>query len=66
MLPRESLIFPLVPVIAIGGGTLQKISSYIFIITPASVDVSGDIQEILDGAFEVPSVHAFRILRRNE
>ena len=65
MLPRESLIFPLVPVIAIGGG-LQKISGYIFIITPASVDVSGDIQEILGGAFDVPSVHAFRILRRNE
>ena len=42
---------------AIGGG-LQKISSYIFIITPASVDVSGDIQEILNGAFEVPSMHS--------
>ncbi|MDO5422804.1 MAG: cell division protein SepF [Eubacteriales bacterium] len=42
---------------AIGGG-LQKISSYIFIITPASVDVSGDIQEILNGAFDVPSMHS--------
>ncbi|MEE0418562.1 MAG: cell division protein SepF [Lachnospiraceae bacterium] len=38
-------------------GNLQKISSYIFIITPASVDVSGDFQEILSGAFEVPSIH---------
>ena len=42
---------------AIGGG-LQKISSYIFIITPASVDVSGDIQEILNGAFDVPNIHS--------
>ena len=42
---------------AIGGG-LQKISSYIFIITPASVDVSGDIQEILNGAFDVPDIHS--------
>lgn len=36
-------------------GNLQKISNYIFIITPESVDVSGDFQEILSGAFEVPS-----------
>lgn len=36
-------------------GNLQKISHYIFIITPASVDISGDFQEILGGAsFEVP------------
>lgn len=39
-------------------GNLQKISNYIFIITPASVDISGDFQEILNGAFEVPSMHA--------
>lgn len=36
-------------------GNLQKISNYIFIITPASVDISGDFQEILTGAFDVPS-----------
>lgn len=36
-------------------GNLQKISNYIFIITPESVDVSGDFQEILSGAFDVPS-----------
>lgn len=36
-------------------GNLQKISNYIFIITPESVDISGDFQEILNGAFEVPS-----------
>lgn len=38
-------------------GNLQKISSYIFIITPASVDISGDFQEILNGAFDIPSIH---------
>ena len=35
-------------------GNLQKISNYIFIITPESVDISGDFQEILSGAFDVP------------
>lgn len=29
-------------------GNLQKISNYIFIITPASVDISGDFQNIMD------------------
>ena len=38
------------------GGNLQKISHYIFIITPKSVDISGDFQEILSGAFDVPSM----------
>ena len=35
-------------------GNLQKISHYIFIITPASVDISGDFQELISGAFDVP------------
>ena len=35
-------------------GNLQKISHYIFIITPASVDVSGDFQDIFGGTFESP------------
>ena len=35
-------------------GNLQKISHYIFIITPSSVDISGDFQEILSGSFDVP------------
>lgn len=36
-------------------GNLQKISHYIFIITPSSVDISGDFQDILTGgSFEVP------------
>lgn len=38
------------------GGSLQKISSYIFIITPYNVDVSGDFQSILGDA--VPSIRS--------
>ena len=34
---------------------LQKISHYIFIITPASVDISGDFQEIINSGFDVPA-----------
>ena len=30
-------------------GNLQKISRYIFIITPPSVDISGDFQEMIGG-----------------
>lgn len=38
------------------GGNLQKISNFIFIITPSGVDISGDFQEILNGAFDMPSL----------
>ena len=38
-------------------GNLQKISHYIFIITPAIVDISGDFQEILSGSFDVPPIN---------
>lgn len=41
-------------------GNLQKISHYIFIITPASVDISGDFQEILSGSFDVPINNGIR------
>ena len=34
-------------------GNLQKVSSYIFIITPKTVDISGDFQDILAGGFDV-------------
>lgn len=37
------------------GGNLQKISNYIFIITPPSVDISGDFANIMD-AFDVPPI----------
>lgn len=36
-------------------GNLQKISHYIFIITPASVDISGDFQDLFGGgSFDMP------------
>lgn len=38
------------------GGNLQKVSNYIFIVTPRSVDISGDFQEILSGAFDIPNI----------
>lgn len=34
-------------------GNLQKVSSYIFIITPKTVDISGDFQDLLSGGFDV-------------
>lgn len=37
-------------------GNLQKISNYIFIITPASVDISGDFQNLLD-SFNTSGLH---------
>ena len=36
-------------------GNLQKISHYIFIITPKSVDISGDFQEMFGNVFDVSS-----------
>ena len=37
-------------------GSLQKISSYIFVLGPYNVDITGDLQNILGGS--VPSVRA--------
>lgn len=37
-------------------GNLRKVSNYIFIITPETVDISGDFQELLDGNVNVTSV----------
>ena len=37
-------------------GNMQKISHYIFIITPKSVNISGDFQEILSGSIDVPDI----------
>ena len=39
------------------GGTLQKVSSYIFILGPYNVDITGDLQNILGGN-SIPSVRA--------
>ncbi len=38
-------------------GNLQKISHYIFIVTPNSVDISGDFQEMFTGSFDVPPIN---------
>ncbi len=38
-------------------GNLQKISNFIFLVTPANVDISGDLQDLLGGgrpSFEAP------------
>ena len=40
-------------------GSLQKVSSYIFILTPSSVEISGDIQDILSGAFNLPNIRTY-------
>ena len=39
-------------------GSIQMISSYIFILTPASVDITGDYQSILSDAFDVPAMRS--------
>jgi len=36
------------------GGNLQRISSYIFLVTPNNVDISGDLQDLLGGSMESP------------
>ena len=38
------------------GGSLQKVSSYIFVLGPYNVDITGDLQKILGGS--APSVRA--------
>lgn len=37
-------------------GNLQKISNFIFLVTPTNVDISGDLQDLLSTSFDVPSV----------
>lgn len=37
-------------------GNLQKISNYIFLVTPTHVDISGDLQDLLNSSFDVPSI----------
>ena len=36
------------------GGNMQKISNYIFIVTPQSVDISGDLQDVFSDSFDMP------------
>ena len=40
------------------GGNLQKVSGFIFLVTPRSVEISGDLQEILSGSIDIPSVYS--------
>jgi len=37
-------------------GNLQKISNYIFLVTPTNVDISGDLQDLLSTSFDVPTI----------
>ena len=37
-------------------GNLQKISIYIFLVTPTNLDISGDLQDLLNSSFDVPSI----------
>ncbi len=39
------------------GGNLQKVSGYIFLVTPRNVDISGDLQDIISGSIDIPSVY---------
>lgn len=42
-------------------GNMQKISNYIFVITPASIDISGDLPESMTtgGALDVPPIQEY-------
>lgn len=37
-------------------GNLQKISNYIFLVTPTNVDISGDLQDLLGASLGAPSI----------
>ncbi len=37
-------------------GNLQKISNYIFLVTPTNVDITGDLQDLLSGSMDQPTV----------
>ena len=39
------------------GGNLQKVSGYIFLVTPKNVDISGDLQDLLSGSIDIPTVY---------
>lgn len=38
-------------------GNLQKITNYIFLVTPANVDISGDIPELVNGGIDLTSLN---------
>ncbi len=39
-------------------GNLQKISNYIFLVTPMNVDISGDLQDLLNTSFDASSMRS--------
>ena len=39
-------------------GNLQKISNYIFLVTPTNVDISGDLQDLLNTSFDSSSMRS--------
>lgn len=39
-------------------GNLQKISNYIFLVTPTNVDISGDLQDLLNTSFDESSMRS--------
>ncbi len=39
-------------------GNLQKISNYIFLVTPTNVDISGDLQDLLNTSLDTPSMRS--------
>lgn len=41
-------------------GNLQKISNFIFLVTPLNVDISGDLQDLLGNSFDVSSIRSSR------
>ena len=40
-------------------GNLQKISNYIFLVTPTNVDISGDLQDLLNTSFDASSMRDY-------
>ena len=39
-------------------GNLQKISNYIFLVTPTNVDISGDLQDLLNTSLDSSSMRS--------
>ena len=40
-------------------GNLQKISNYIFLVTPTNVGISGDLTDLLNSSFDVASIKRY-------
>ena len=41
------------------GGNIESISNYIFIVTPESIDISGDLQEVISSGIRIPSFNDY-------